>query len=132
MSILLAEDNPLILKSLAYTFSHTKLDVHCAIDGLQAKEIYDRVKPSFVISDLMMPFLTGLELIEHIRDTEVEYTKIIVLSSMKMEDTISHAFDMGVDDFVTKPFASSELIARVKRLLKYYVVDNFAKSVNVA
>ncbi len=121
MSILIAEDNPLILKSLAHTFSQTSLDVHCAIDGLQAKEIYDKVKPSFVISDIMMPFLTGLELIEHIRESELHYTKIIVLSSMKMEDTITHAFDMGVDDFVTKPFASSELIARVKRLIKYNI-----------
>jgi len=119
MSILIAEDNPLILKSLAYTFSHTSFDVHCAIDGLQAKEIFDKERPSFVISDLMMPFLTGLELIEHIRESEKEYTKIIVLSDMNMEDTISHAFDMGVDDFIPKPFASSELIARTKRLLKY-------------
>ena len=121
MSILIAEDNPLILKSLAYKFSHTKFDVHCAIDGLQAKEIFDKEKPSFVISDIMMPFLTGLELIEHIRGSEQQYTKIILLSSMCMEDTISHAFDMGVDDFMAKPFVSSELIARVKRLLKYTI-----------
>ncbi len=121
MSILIVEDNPLVLKALNYTFSHTNYKVLCAIDGLQAKEIYDKEKPTIVISDIMLPFLTGLELIEHIRDTEEVYTKILVLSSIGMEDSISQAFDLGVDDYMTKPFISSELVARVKRLQKYKV-----------
>ena len=114
----------MILKALAYTFSKTKYEILCAVDGLQAKEFYDSAKPSIVISDLMLPFITGLELIEHIRSTESQYTKIIVLSSMSMEDTICQAFDMGVDDYMTKPFISSELIARVKRLCRYDITKS--------
>ena len=121
MSILIVEDNPLVLKALSYTFSHTQYDVKCAIDGLQAKEIYDQERPSIVISDIMLPFLTGLELIEHIRDTEEKYTKILILSSIGLEDSINQAFDLGVDDYMIKPFISSELVARVKRLQKYRV-----------
>jgi len=124
MDILIVEDNPMILKSLAYTFAKTSHNILCAVDGLQAKEFFDTEKPSMVISDLLLPFITGLELIEHIRNTENQYTKILVLSSMAMEDTIAQAFDMGVDDYMTKPFISSELIARVKRLLRYKVTIN--------
>ena len=72
----------------------------------------------------MLPFLTGLELIEHIRETEKAYTKILVLSSMATEDTISQAFEMGIDDYMVKPFISSELVARVKRLSKYSVAQS--------
>ena len=121
MSILIADDNPLILKSLAYAFSHTPFKVLCAIDGMQAKEIFEKEQPGFVLSDIMMPFISGLELIEHIRETEKKYTKIIILSAMGMEDTIAHAFDMGIDDSMVKPFISSELLSRVKRLMRYQV-----------
>ena len=121
MCILIVEDNPMILKALNYTFSHTQYDVKCAIDGLQAKEIFDEFQPSIVIADIMLPFLTGLELIEHIRDTEKNYTKILILTSIGLEDSISQAFDLGVDDYMVKPFISSELVARVKRLEKYNI-----------
>ena len=121
MNLLIVEDNPLILKALTYTFSKTRYNVVCAIDGLQGKELYDKNKPSVVISDLLLPFLNGLELIEHIRETEEQYTKIVVLTSMAMEDSICQAFDLGADDYVVKPFISSELVARVKRLIRYNV-----------
>ncbi len=121
MSILIAEDNPLILKSLAYAFSQTPFEVLCAVDGMQAKDIFEKEQPSFVLSDIMMPFLSGLELIEHIRETEQKYTKIIILSAMGMEDTVAHAFEMGIDDYMVKPFISSELLSRVKRLLRYQI-----------
>ena len=121
MNILIVEDNPMILKALSYTFSHTEYNVACAIDGLQAKEFYDKLRPSIVISDLLLPFITGLELIEHIRDTEVNYTKIVVLSSLGTEDTINQAFDLGIDDYMVKPFVSSELVARIKRLQRYQI-----------
>ncbi len=121
MNILIVEDNPMILKALSYTFSHSEYKVSCAIDGLQAKAFYDELEPSIVISDLLLPFITGLELIEHIRDTEKKYTKILVLSSLGTEDAICQAFDLGIDDYMIKPFISSELVARVKRLQRYQI-----------
>lgn len=121
MSILIVEDNPMILKSLTYLFSKSEYKVLGAVDGLQAKAFFDDEKPSLVISDILLPFLTGLELIEHIRDTEKDYTKILVLSSLAMEDTICQAFELGIDDYMVKPFIASELIARTKRLLKYTI-----------
>jgi len=121
MSLLIVEDNPMLIKALSYTFKKAGFKQFCAIDGLQAKEIFDQEQPDMVVSDLMLPFITGLELIEHIRETEAKYTKIIALSSMKTEDTINLAFDLGVDDYITKPYISSELLARTKRLLNWNI-----------
>lgn len=119
MSVLIVEDNPMILKALSYTFKHVSSEVYAAIDGMQAKEFYQKYRPSLVIADLMLPFVTGLELVEFIRETELNYTKIIVLTAMDTEDSISQAFELGVDDYMVKPFMSSELVARVKRLQRY-------------
>jgi len=70
--ILIVEDNPMILRSLVYTFSNSDYIVHAAIDGMQAKEIYKKEQPGIVISDIMLPFLTGLELTEMLRVKRLE------------------------------------------------------------
>ena len=124
MKILIVEDNPMLLKALSYTFQKAGFQFLSAIDGLQAKEIFDNEQPDMVVSDLMLPFVTGLELIEYIRDTEERYTKIVALSSMKTEDTISLAFDLGVDDYIIKPYIASELVARTRRLQKWNISSN--------
>ena len=121
MKILIVEDNPMLLKALRHTFQKAGYEYLSAIDGLQAKEIFDNEQPDMVVSDLMLPFVTGLELIEYIRDTEERYTKIVALSSMKTEDTISLAFDLGVDDYIIKPYIASELVARTRRLQKWNI-----------
>ena len=124
MKILIVEDNPMLLKALSNTFQKAGFQFLSAIDGLQAKEIFDSQQPDMVVSDLMLPFVTGLELIEYIRDTEEQYTKIVALSSMKTEDTINLAFDLGVDDYIIKPYIASELVARTRRLQKWNISSN--------
>lgn len=116
MTILIVEDNPMILKALRYAFSDTVYDIECAKDGLKAKELYDKYKPSIVISALFLPYLNGLELIEHIRQTENEPTKILILTNNGEDDNICRAFDLGVDDYILKPFSSTDLIKKVNRL----------------
>jgi DNA-binding response OmpR family regulator len=64
----------------------------------------------------MMPYSSGLELISKVKETG-STTKIIVLSSMGQENIIIEAFNLGADDFITKPFSPNELSIRVKRLL---------------
>lgn len=124
MNMMIVEDNPMILRSLMRTFADSKYTLHAAIDGMQAKEIFEEKKPSIVIADVMLPFLTGLELVEHIRETEQEYTKVLLLTSMSLENDIIQGFDIGADDYMTKPFISSELIMRIQRLEKYTVTTN--------
>jgi len=131
MSLLIVEDNPMVLKALDFTFRHIFEEVHCAIDGMQGKEFYLEYRPDMVITDLMLPFISGLELTEYIREVEASYTMILVLSGMGMESTIQEAFDLGVDDYMVKPFVSSELVARIKRLRRYQVSSNILSSINI-
>jgi len=121
MKVLMVDDQPLILKALQFTFDKIGYDSVGAVDGLQGKELFAQTNPAIAIIDLMLPFVTGLELIEYIRETEKKYTKIIVLSAMGKQDTIEHAFELGIDDYLKKPFMPSELVSRVKRLVKYNV-----------
>ncbi len=123
-NILIVEDNPMIMKALRYTFSKTEYVARYAVDGLQAKQLYDQIQPSIVISDLIMPFITGLELVEHIRSTEHYYTKIMVLSSIGTHASIHEAFELGADDYMVKPFISSELVSRVQRLDRYPIYQH--------
>ncbi len=119
MKILVVEDQPLVLKSLCYTLKKQGYDYIAAVDGMQAREFYLKERPELVIADLLLPFVTGQELIEYIRSIEDNYTKIIVLSSMYMPDTIEHLFELGIDDFIRKPFMPMELLHRIQRLSKY-------------
>lgn len=117
--ILIAEDQTMLLKSLTFKLKHDGYEVITAADGRQAKDMILSESPDLVISDIMMPFVTGLELIKIIRDISEKYIPIIVLSSMgSHENTVLKAFDLGADDFMTKPFSPNELSVRVKKLLK--------------
>jgi len=117
--VLVVEDQPLILKALCYTLDKQGYDYIGAIDGMQGRDFYLQEKPDIVVVDLLLPYVTGQELIEYIRTTEESYTKIIVLSSMYRPDTIQHLFELGIDDFMRKPFMPMELLQRIERLSKY-------------
>jgi DNA-binding response OmpR family regulator len=65
-----------------------------------------------------MPYTSGLELISIVKSNENKKIPIIVLSGLGQEDTVMEAFQLGADDFITKPFNPTELAVRVKRLLK--------------
>lgn len=114
--ILVIEDNPMIVKSLEFKLTKDGYDITVALDGRAALEIINNNDFDLVITDLMLPFITGTQLIEHIKKIKPSLA-IIVLSTATQEDIIMDAFNMGVDDFVTKPFSPNELSLRVKRSL---------------
>ena len=115
--ILIVEDNPMILKSLEFKLSKDGYGVVVAEDGRAAKKALTGRSFDLVITDLMLPFVTGPELIEHIRGNYPELP-IIVLSTSTQEEIIMDAFNMGVSDFITKPFSPNELSLRVRRSIK--------------
>lgn len=118
--ILIIEDNPMVVKSLEFKLTRDGYDVVVAEDGRKALEILKGGSPfQLVITDLMLPFVTGTELIEHIRNN-TPTMPIIVLSTSNQEEIITDAFMMGVNDFITKPFSPNELSLRVKRTIESY------------
>lgn len=115
MKILVAEDQPLVLQSIIHKLKKEGYDVLGAIDGEQAKEFYAKEKPDLVITDVLMPFVTGPELIHYIRSLDGYRVPIIVLSQILMEKDIVKCFQLGADDYITKPFLPKELVARINR-----------------
>lgn len=118
--ILIIEDNPMVVKSLEFKLTKDGYEVIVAEDGRKALEILKQEETiQLVITDLMLPYVTGIELIEYIRKN-TPTLPIIVLSTSNQEEIITDAFMMGVNDFITKPFSPNELSLRVKRTIESY------------
>jgi DNA-binding response OmpR family regulator len=117
MKILVAEDDLLILKTLEFRLKKDGHEVILAHDGREALSKIDESLPDLIITDIMMPFSSGLEIIGLIKHKYQNKMPIIVLSGMGQEDVVLEAFQLGADDFMTKPFSPVELSVRVKRFV---------------
>jgi len=112
--ILIADDDPQMLRALRITLSARGYEVETAADGTEAVAAAERWKPDVVVVDLGMPGLTGIQVIESLRSwTQVP---ILVVSGRSESWDKVEALDAGADDYVTKPFSADELLARVRAL----------------
>jgi len=117
MKILVAEDEPLMLMAIEAKLKNDGFEVIGVSDGQEALKALEIHLPDLIITDIVMPYTSGLELIGIVR-ANLKKIPIIVLSGLGQEDTVMEAFQLGADDFITKPFNPTELSVRVKRLLK--------------
>ena len=92
-------------------------DVTLATDGVAGLESYRRGKWDLCIFDVMMPRLSGFELAKKIREDDTQ-TPIIFLTAKAMKDDVLNGFELGADDYITKPFNSEELLARINVILR--------------
>jgi DNA-binding response OmpR family regulator len=104
-------------ESIKHMLKQEGFTVIAAENGREAIEFFQAETPDLVITDILMPFISGLEFIDVIRNSS-QQVPVIVLSAMDEEDTVMEAFNIGADDFLIKPVKSSELSIRLKRLLK--------------
>ena len=117
--IYIVEDEPDIRETLKYNFSNEGFKVFTAPDGEQALSDIKKVLPEVLILDLMLPGLSGLDVCKSIRaDDDIRDISIIMLTAKGEEIDRVIGFELGADDYVTKPFSVRELILRVKVLLK--------------
>ena len=117
MKILICEDDEMVLKMVEFRLRKDGHEIHLAVDGKDALEKINSVKPDLIITDIMMPYITGLEIVHQIRKDMGLKTPIIIVSSIGLEKTVLEAFRLGADDFITKPFSPNELSVRVNRML---------------
>jgi len=114
--ILIVEDDELMIKILQFVLKKEGYQLTVAKDGLNAIERIPIIEPDMVLTDVMLPYKSGLEVINFIKD-KYPAIPVIVLSALGEEErTVVEAFKLGADDFVAKPFNPNELILRVKRL----------------
>lgn len=116
MKILVADDDPQILRALRITLTAKGYDVVTALDGAQAVAAAVDQQPDLVLLDLGMPRLDGVEVIHAIRGWS--QAPILVVSGRAGSADKVEALDAGADDYVTKPFAVDELLARVRALTR--------------
>ncbi len=117
MKILVCEDDYMVIKAIEHKLTREGYEVDNANDGKVASDKLKEQEYDLVITDLLMPFTGGLEIINLIRNELKKETPVIVLSKVGNEETIIEAFKLGADDYLTKPFSPNELSIRVKRLI---------------
>ncbi|GGK50390.1 MULTISPECIES: response regulator transcription factor [Flavobacteriaceae] len=115
--IVLAEDNSTLSLLLKFRLQKEGYDIFIAKDGKQAIELIEEHNPELILTDIMMPYISGLEVISHVRNKLEMKVPIIVFSAAGQEEMVLKAFSLGANDFMGKPFSPNELVIRVKRLL---------------
>jgi len=114
--ILVVDDEPKIVEVVKSYLENSGYVVLEAYDGKQAYEICDKMNPSLIILDLMLPDTTGEEVCRRLR--KKSKVPIIMLTAKIEEEDILKGLDIGADDYVTKPFSPRQLVARVEALLR--------------
>ncbi len=118
MKILICEDEEIMLTALEFRLRKQGLEVILAKDGQEAKDKIKSEMPDLVVLDVMMPRVTGLQLIKYVREDLKSALPLIVISALEHDDTVLEAFRLGATDFITKPFKPNELILRIRKIFQ--------------
>lgn len=115
--IVLAEDNSTLSLLLKFKLEKEGYELLMAENGKDAIELIEQHTPELILTDIMMPYVSGLEVISHVRNKLKLQIPIVVFSAAGQEEMVLKAFNLGANDFMGKPFSPNELVIRVKRLL---------------
>jgi two-component system cell cycle response regulator len=114
LEVLVVDDSPVSRKIFEQLLPADLYSVSYACNGSEAIRIFKEKAPSIVITDWVMPDVSGLDLCRHVReDKAASYTYVIVMTSKQEEEAVLKAMEAGADDFLVKPFNSNEMLARV-------------------
>ena len=117
--ILVVDDEDFIINLLTSGLTEYGFDVTTARSGFEALQKVDQEKPSLIISDIMMPKLSGLDLLKALKNNpKTRAIPFILVSAVDKTDTIVEGLDLGADDYITKPFKMNEIVGKVRHLLK--------------
>ena len=116
--ILIAEDEPHIIKMLDFKLRGLGHEVIAATDGGEALELASKERPDLILLDVMMPVMDGFQVLRRLKAQEETMSiPVIVLTAKSQERDVVTGFEGGATDYVTKPFAFAEKIARINRVL---------------
>jgi len=117
--ILIAEDNEDLQSLLRHALESDGYTVYIAADGQEALDQYDALAPDLLVLDIMMPRLSGFEVLRELRGDAArrQDVPVLVLTARSGEDDVLAGFELGVADYLIKPFVIGELRARVRALL---------------
>jgi DNA-binding response OmpR family regulator len=115
--VLCADDDRDILALLALRLERAGFRVAQAVDGEQALRLARDLRPDVVVLDVMMPRMSGTDVLSALRaDTELAGTRVVLLSARAQEEDVERGLEAGADAYLAKPFQASELIDLVRGL----------------
>lgn len=115
--IMIIDNDDMTIEILKFILKKEGYKISIAKDGISALERLPVIMPDLVITTITVPLKSGLEIINEIKQNHRDI-KVIALSSLgEEENTVEEAFQLGVDDFIAKPFNPNELLLRIKRFL---------------
>jgi DNA-binding response OmpR family regulator len=116
--VLIAEDEPSIVTSLEFLMRRAGYETRVAADGEEALQLLAVFRPHLVLLDIMLPRRSGLEVCRLIRaDAALAGTRVLMLTAKGGQRDHERGIEAGADDYVTKPFATRDLVARAQALL---------------
>jgi two-component system, OmpR family, alkaline phosphatase synthesis response regulator PhoP len=117
--ILIADDEPNIVISLEFLMQQNGYDVKTAADGEQALRLIAEFKPDLILLDIMLPLRNGFEVCQKVRENPAwQHTKIVMVTAKGRDVEVTKGLALGADLYITKPFATRELLASVRQLLR--------------
>jgi DNA-binding response OmpR family regulator len=117
--ILIADDNPQGVELLEAYFSGADYEIRTAVDGEETLRVVGEWQPDLILLDIMMPKISGFEVCKRLRaDPATRDTAVLMVTALDQRADWERAIDFGADDFLTKPINKTELLHRVRAMLK--------------
>jgi DNA-binding response OmpR family regulator len=117
--ILIAEDESNILVSLEFLMEQSGYEIRTVADGEEALRVAREFRPDLMLLDVMLPLRNGFEVCQLIREApESSAMKIVMLTAKGRDTEVAKGLALGADAYITKPFATRDLLDTVKRLLE--------------
>lgn len=117
MKLLVAEDDPKLLKSLVHILEHNRFSVDGVSNGEDALEYGQTGEYDGLILDIMMPGLDGLQVLQRLRRKGIQTPALFLTARTEISQRVE-GLDAGADDYLPKPFATAELLARIRAMLR--------------
>jgi two-component system alkaline phosphatase synthesis response regulator PhoP len=121
--VLVVEDEEALAIGVRDALEHSGFDVELVHDGVSALDKIREQKPGLVVLDLMLPGMSGLEILNALRQEKLA-VRVLILTALADEDDLLRGFEMGADDYMKKPFSPRELVARVEAQFRRRQMDS--------
>jgi DNA-binding response OmpR family regulator len=117
MKILVCEDNPMAMRTLAVVLEREGFEADLAEDGNMGMELLQKNDYDLMVVDIHLPYRSGLELVKYVRSDQGKDTPVIILSAFSDNQMQRQAGELGISDYIVKPFNPIDLVARIKSIL---------------
>lgn len=119
IDVLIAEDEPGIMESLDFIFKRAGWSIHAVTDGDAVLASIKSTSPKVVVLDIMLPKISGFEVLQQIRsDEQTRHVPVLILTAKGQQQDKRTAEELGADAFVTKPYANAEVVDTVRALME--------------